>query len=227
MFTKQTLYPLRHFNNKEMVLLKNFILNPNIQVGDYTYYHDKDDPEKFEKENVVIIHTCKLIIGKFCQIAQGTKFIMSDANHPMSGFSTYPFYVLGEEWSKYQPDIKKKGDTVIGNDVWFGHQAIIMPGIKIGDGAIIAALLHSHQGYSPLRGCRRKSCQNHTPPVSTRYHREAAGNPMVELGYREDHAQYPSHRRLRHRRPLIHRVKTMIGHVHEGERSSISYRILS
>lgn len=134
----ETLYPMGKVT-KEVIFLKHFITNPNIQVGDYTYYHDMHHPEKFEKENVIIIYSCKLTIGKFCQIAHGTKFMMSDANHQMNGFSTFPFFIFGGEWSNYQPDTPKKGDTVVGNDVWFGQDSLIMPGIKIGSGAIIAA----------------------------------------------------------------------------------------
>lgn len=138
MFCSETKYPVMT-PSREVIFLKNFITNPLIQVGDYTYYHDSKGPENFERENVVVIYNCHLIIGKFCQIAQGTKFIMSSANHQMSGFTTYPFFIFGEEWSKYPLDLPNKGDTIVGNDVWFGHQAVIMPGVKIGDGAIIGA----------------------------------------------------------------------------------------
>lgn len=133
-----TLYPLSKIN-RELIFLKNFITNPNIQVGDYTYYHDREAPEKFEKENVIMLYTCRLIIGNFCQIAHGTQFMMSDANHQIDGFSTYPFFVFGEDWANYEPNFLRKGDTIVGNDVWFGYQSVIMPGVKIGDGAIIAA----------------------------------------------------------------------------------------
>ncbi len=128
---------------EELIFLKNFITNPNIQVGDYTYYDGREEADKFEKNNVVFGKFSKLTIGKFCQIAYGTKFILNDANHHMNGFSTYPFYVFGEyaegcpEWGNYEPDFPKKGDTFIGNDVWFGHESKILPGVTIGDGAII------------------------------------------------------------------------------------------
>ena len=84
----------------------------------------------------------KLIIGKFCAIAEGVAFIMNGANHRMEGFTTYPFNIFGGGWEKVTPTIEQlpfKGDTVIGNDVWIGQNVTIMPGIKIGDGAIIAA----------------------------------------------------------------------------------------
>lgn len=123
--------------------LKNFITSPNIEVGDYTYYDDPDGPEHFEKN--VLYHFDfigdKLIIGKFCAIAKDVTFIMNGANHQSAGFSTYPFFIFGNGWEKSAPqpgDLPFKGDTEIGNDVWIGYNATIMPGVKIGSGAIIA-----------------------------------------------------------------------------------------
>ena len=124
--------------------LKNFITSPNIEVGDYTYYDDPDGPEHFEKN--VLYHFDfigdKLIIGKFCAIAKDVTFIMNGANHQSAGFSTYPFFIFGNGWEKSAPqpgDLPFKGNTEIGNDVWIGYDATIMPGVKIGNGAIIAS----------------------------------------------------------------------------------------
>ncbi len=124
--------------------LKNFITSPNIEVGDYTYYDDPDGPEHFEKN--VLYHFDfigdKLIIGKFCAIAKDVTFIMNGANHKSTGFSTYPFFIFGNGWEKSAPqpgDLPFKGNTEIGNDVWIGYNATIMPGVKIGNGAIIAS----------------------------------------------------------------------------------------
>ncbi len=124
--------------------LKNFITRENIIVGDYTYYDDPDGPERFEQN--VLYHFPfvgdKLIIGKFCAIAKDVQFIMNGANHQMSGFSTYPFYIFANGWEKAMPTedaLLYKGDTVIEHDVWIGYQATIMPGIKIGSGAIVAS----------------------------------------------------------------------------------------
>ena len=124
--------------------LKNFITSPNIEVGDYTYYDDPDGPEHFEKN--VLYHFDfigdKLIIGKFCAIAKHVTFIMNGANHKSTGFSTYPFFIFGNGWEKSAPqpgDLPFKGNTEIGNDVWIGYNATIMPGVKIGNGAIIAS----------------------------------------------------------------------------------------
>lgn len=131
---------------KTSCFIKNVITAPNIIVGDYTYYDDALAPTEFEKNNVLFNYPefgDKLIIGKFCSIASGTKFIMGSANHRLGSVTTYPFNVFGGSWQENTPDhmsqLPFKGDIVIGNDVWIGRESIIMPGIKIGDGAIIAA----------------------------------------------------------------------------------------
>lgn len=132
-----TLYPIEGVTRT--VYLKNIITNPQIIVGDYTYYDDPEDVYNFEKNVLYLFDFMgdKLIIGKFCQIATGVRFIMNGSNHAMNGFSTYPFKVFGEAWSTASLEVISKGDTVIGNDVWIGNGVTIMPGVKIGDGAII------------------------------------------------------------------------------------------
>lgn len=136
-------YPMKGF--PQVVFLKNFIRKPNIFVGDYTYYDDPQEPEDFENKNVLYHYPFmgdKLIIGKFCALARGVRFIMNGANHKISGMSTYPFSLFGNGWEKVMPKISElpcKGDTIVGNDVWIGYDATIMPGIKIGDGAVIAS----------------------------------------------------------------------------------------
>ena len=126
--------------------IKNVITAPNISVGDYTYYDDADSPTDFEKNNVLFNYPefgDRLIIGKFCQIASGAKFIMGPANHRLCSVTTYPFHVFGGAWAENTPphmeQLPRKGDTIVGNDVWIGRESVIMPGAKIGDGAIIAA----------------------------------------------------------------------------------------
>lgn len=126
------------------IFLKNFIDHPNIQIGDYTYYNDFRLPVDDVRQLLVpYLHLAapeKLIIGKFVQIAHGVQIITSSANHQMDGFSTYPFDIFGEPWrSSYQSKWPNKGDTKIGNDVWIGHEGLIMPAVTIGDGAIIAS----------------------------------------------------------------------------------------
>lgn len=137
---KDNPFPLNGYD--KLCFLKNIIKNPNIIVGDYTYYDDFDDVENFEKN--VKYHFDftgdKLIIGKFCMIASGVKFIMNGANHLTDAISAYPFAIFGHDWQHAMEgkSYPTKGDTIIGNDVWIGHNATIMAGVKIGDGAIIA-----------------------------------------------------------------------------------------
>lgn len=122
--------------------LKNLIKSPKIIVGDYSYYDDPIAPENFEKNVLYNYGNERLIIGKFCAIATNVKFMMNGANHKLDGISTYPFPVFGNGWETAMNlliELPSKGDTVIGNDVWLGYESLIMPGVKIGDGAIIAA----------------------------------------------------------------------------------------
>ena len=130
-------YPVPGYEKE--IYVRPTISNPNIIVGDFTYIAE---PE-FESHvtNFYTWSRDKLIIGKFCQIAAGVEFMMNDANHQMSAVSTFPFYTL-EGWDMEAPDASDmpyKGDTVIGNDVWIGQNAVILPGVHIGDGAIIGA----------------------------------------------------------------------------------------
>ena len=121
------------------IFLKNIIKSPQIEVGDYTYYDDPTDIYNFERNVLYLFEFMKdkLIIGKFCQLATGVRFIMNGSNHAMDGVSTYPFKVFGGAWSNAWMNVISKGDTVIGNDVWIGNSATLMQGVKIGDGAII------------------------------------------------------------------------------------------
>lgn len=124
--------------------IKNLITKPNIFVGDYSYCHSEKDAEKFE-ENVLynyIYNTDKLVIGKFCSIASGAKFLMNSGNHRVDAFTTYPFPIFGQGWDDEIPEAdywEQRGDIVVGNDVWIGFEALIMAGVTIGDGAIIGA----------------------------------------------------------------------------------------
>ncbi len=137
---KNTIFPLEHYDR--LCFLKNSIKNPNIIVGDYTYYDDFENVENFEKN--VKYHFDfigdRLVIGKFCMIASDVKFIMNGANHLTQALTTYPFAIFGNGWEKAMEEksYPQKGDIVIGNDVWIGYNATIMAGVTIGDGAIIA-----------------------------------------------------------------------------------------
>ena len=131
------IHPIAGYDKE--IYVKPTVKNPNIVVGNFTYIADSD----FESH---VTHHYewigdKLIIGKFCQIAAGVEFVMNGANHQMNAVSTFPFYTL-EGWDMVPPDpsdMPLKGDTVIGNDVWIGQNAVILPGVHIGDGAIIGA----------------------------------------------------------------------------------------
>lgn len=131
-------FPLK---GRKVTYIKPTIKNKKkIIVGDYSYYAC----DNFEKQ---VTHCYpwykeKLVIGKFCAIAQGVEFMMNGANHLLTGASSYPFGIFkGWEhtpWAK-QKKFTNKGDTIVGNDVWIGQKAVILPGVKIGDGAIIGA----------------------------------------------------------------------------------------
>ena len=130
----------------ETVYLKNVVSDPNIEIGDYTMYNDYvRDPRDFAKNNVLYhypVNGDKLKIGKFCSIACGAKFLFTSGNHAMQSLSTYPFPIFFEEWNLDARNIcsawDNKGDIIIGNDVWIGYEAVIMAGVTIGNGAIIA-----------------------------------------------------------------------------------------
>ncbi len=137
-------FPIR--NDPHVAFLKNVVSASFIEVGDFTYYHDPEGPERFE-ERCVLQHCAllgdRLVIGKFCAIATGVRFFMSGANHPLDLFSGYPFDEMAEAWrvgfdeSSLQP--LARGDIRVGHDVWIGNGATILPGVRIGSGAVVAA----------------------------------------------------------------------------------------
>ena len=156
----------------QTVYLKSVITRPTIEVGDFTIYNDfVNDPRDFEKNNVLYhypINHDRLIIGKFCSIACGAKFIFNCANHTLKSLSTYTFPLFFEEWDLPKSEVAtawdNKGDIIIGNDVWIGYDAVIMAGVKIGDGAIIgtrAVVTKDVEPYSivggvPAKGIRKR-----------------------------------------------------------------------
>lgn len=160
---KHISFPLENY--KRLCFLKNIIKNPNIIVGDYTYYDDFENPENFEKN--VKYHFDfigdKLRIGKFCMIASDVKFIMNGANHLTNALTTYPFAIFKNGWENAMDGktYPQKGDINIGNDVWIGYNATIMAGVTIGDGAIIAT--------------------NSTIVKDVRPYSIVGGNPAVEI----------------------------------------------
>jgi len=142
--------------------LKPLVDAPNVEIGEYTYYDSPEGPEKFVADCVLHHYPFigdKLVIGKFCAIAEGAQFIMNGANHAMSGFSTYPFNIFGNGWEEgFDPSTwsrEIRGDTIVKNDVWIGMKAVILPGVTIGNGAIIAAksvVSHDVPDYAIVAG---------------------------------------------------------------------------
>ncbi|MEO9339212.1 CatB-related O-acetyltransferase [Mesorhizobium sp. SB112] len=158
---------------KRVGFLKPLVNAPNVEIGDFTYYDDPDGPDRFVEKCVLHHYTFigdKLVIGKFCAIAEGAKFVMNGANHTLAGFSTFPFNIFGQGWEKgFDPEVWKselRGDTVVGNDVWIGMESVILPGVTIGHGSIVAA---------------RAVVSRDVPPYSI-----AAGNPATPVKMRFD-----------------------------------------
>ena len=132
-------------NIPSVCYINNVITRPNIEAGDYTYYDDAatggEDFETHVTHHYEFIGD-KLIIGKFCAIGKGVEFVMNGANHRMDSVTTYPFNIFAHGWEKCTPALDElpfKGDTVVGNDVWIGQNVTVLPGVHIGDGAIIGA----------------------------------------------------------------------------------------
>ena len=141
----EKIYP--RTNDHETVYLKSVVKDPSIIVGDFTIYnYFVHDPRQFERNNVLYhypINHDRLVIGRFCSIACGAKFLFTSANHAQKSLSTYPFPIFFEEWGLDVQNITSawdnKGGIVIGNDVWIGYEAVILSGVTIGDGAVIGA----------------------------------------------------------------------------------------
>lgn len=152
---EKQIYP--RTGDTQTIYLKNVITNPNISVGEYTMYNDfVNDPTQFERNNVLYhypINHDRLVIGKFCSIACGAKFLFNSANHTMRSLSTYPFPLFFEEWDLDKKNVAdswdNKGDIIIGSDVWIGYEAVILAGVTVGDGAIIGARAVVTRDVSP------------------------------------------------------------------------------
>ena len=166
-----TIFPLANY--ERLCFLKNIVTNPNIEVGDYTYYDDFEDVRNFEKN--VRYHFDfigdKLRIGKFCAIASGVEFILNGGNHLVEGISSYPFSIFGNGWEGAMEGraFPNRGDIRVGNDVWLGYRSVILAGVTIGDGAIVGA-------YSVVT--------KDVPPYTI-----VAGNPAREIRRRFSEAE--------------------------------------
>lgn len=170
---KSKIYP--RTGDAQTVYLKSVITRPTIEVGDFTVYNDfVNDPRDFEKNNVLYhypINNDRLIIGKFCSIACGAKFIFNCANHTLKSLSTYTFPLFFEEWDLPKSDVASawdnKGDIIVGNDVWIGYDAVIMAGVTIGDGAIIgtrAVVTKDVEPYSIVGGVPAREIRKRFAP---------------------------------------------------------------
>lgn len=138
------LHPTTRPELNNVVFLKNQITSSLIEAGDFTYYDDEGIRPPFQDANVhYLFGPQRLLIGRFTAIGPGVTFLMPGGNHPMAGVSTYPFTMFGGDWATKTLDaflaIEQRGDTVVGHDVWMGREAVVMPGVTIGDGAIIGA----------------------------------------------------------------------------------------
>lgn len=165
--------------DKQTVYLDAVVKDPSISVGPYTMYNDfVNDPVDFEKNNVLYhypINGDGLVIGKFCSIACGAKFIFTSANHTLSSLSTYPFPLFYEEWDTPISEVAtawdNKGDIVVGSDVWIGYEAVILSGVHIGDGAIIgtrAVVTRDVEPYSIVGGVPAKPIRKRYDPETIR-----------------------------------------------------------
>ena len=179
--TDGIIYP--RSGDRETVYLRAVITDPNISVGEYTMYNDfVKDPRDFQKNNVLYhypVNRDKLIIGKYGSIACGAKFVFTSANHTMKSLSTYPFSIFWEQFSLLPENVTdawdNKGDIVIGNDVWIGYEAVIMPGVHIGDGAIIgtrAVVTRDVEPYTIVGGVPAK-------PIRKRFDQETIDKLLV------------------------------------------------
>jgi virginiamycin A acetyltransferase len=152
-----------------VVFLRPLVTDPRIEVGEYSYYDDPDEPLEFERDAFLYAHGPeRLIIGRYCAIASGVRFVMPGANHADLGPSTFPFGIFGEPWAERTIDLvmgaPSRGDTVVGNDVWLGYRALVLPGVTIGHGAIVAAASvvasdvppYAIVGGNPARVIRRR-----------------------------------------------------------------------
>lgn len=126
-----------------MAYLKPLVADhPKITAGDYSYIHSFDDPARFAETQLKYAFDFiedRLEIGKFCSIAADASFVLNGGNHFADRLSSYPFPIFGC-WGEPDPGPwPNKGGITIGHDVWIGWDAVIMPGVTIGHGAIIAA----------------------------------------------------------------------------------------
>ena len=163
-------YPLG--DETSVVFLNTVVTNPRIEVGDYTYYHDFDDPLGFERNVRYLFPFAddRLVIGRFCAIAHGATFIMNGGNHQTDGLSTYPFGIFGGGWAEAMPESWPcRGDLVVGHDVWIGYRATLLAGISVGHGAVIGAesvVTSDVPPYAVVAGNPARPIRHRHPPAT-------------------------------------------------------------
>ena len=207
MIPHEKIYP--RSNDQQTVYLRNVITDPNIEVGAYTIYHDfAHDPRDFQRNNVLYhypVNHDKLIIGKFCSIACGAKFMFTSGNHTRKSLANYTFPIFYEEWGLDVKDITaawdNKGNIIIGNDVWIGYDALIMQGVTVGDGAIIGA---------------RAVVTRDVPPYTA-----AGGVPAKEIGLRFDRETVSELLRLQWWNWTEEKIKANIQYIQSGDLKSL------
>lgn len=161
--------------DRQTVYLNRAVHSPQIQVGDYTFYNDWErNPAQFEKNNVLYqypVNGDRLIIGKYCSIACGAKFLFTSGNHAQRSLANYPFPIFADAWGLDWADVAQawdnKGDTVIGSDVWIGYEAVVLQGVTIGDGAIVGAravVTRDVPPYAVVGGVPARELRRRFPP---------------------------------------------------------------
>ena len=177
MAAKGKIYPRE--GDRQTVYLKEVVSDPNIEVGEYTIYNDfAADPVGFERNNVLYhypVNGDRLVIGKFCSLACGVRFLFNSANHTLGSLSTYPFPIFwGEEWGIDKSEVASawdnRGDIVVGSDVWIGYEAVVMAGVTIGDGAIVASRAVVTRDVPPYAIVGRvPPCASWCAPITNRF----------------------------------------------------------
>jgi len=154
------------------VFLSCVIDHPNIEIGDWTYYNDRDLPDDYAGAIAPYLFPGapeELRIGKFCQIAQGVQFLTATANHPMTGLSTFPFAIYDPPRLKtYRSSLPRGRDNVVGHDCWIGREA--SANARHGIGERCNSLLSGGCSGNCARLCdrRRQPCQGHKKEVRRR-----------------------------------------------------------
>lgn len=170
---ESNIYP--RTGDRQTVYLKHAVKDPSIIVGDYTIYNDfVYNPVDFEKNNVLYhypVNQDRLVIGKFCSIACGARFLFNSANHTLQSLATYPFPIFFEKWGLERQQVAKawdnRGDIVIGNDVWIGYEAVILAGVTVGDGAVIGARAVVTKDVPPYSVTSGAHCSPSSPRANT------------------------------------------------------------